>query len=96
MVSEVYSVDAGFITILHGGGVCRLGSAETPKLYNIIYEQPLIAQSSEQGVEVGKTWDNVTIIVTVENTVTIIVTSENNVTIIVTVENNVSRNRKAL
>ena len=30
-----------FITILHGGG----GSAETPKLYYVIYEQPL----SEEG-----------------------------------------------
>ena len=27
-----------FITILHGGG----GSAETPKLYYVIYEQPLM------------------------------------------------------
>ena len=30
-----------FITILHGGG----GSAETPKLYYVIYEQPLMVST---------------------------------------------------
>ena len=47
---------AGFITILHGGGgqanllqyyMGAGGSAETPKLYYVIYEQPLMMTENE-------------------------------------------------